>query len=109
MGAAVNLLVGGPAHVYCVLFALISVVLQIRIPYQTYSGILKWMTLSLFTYVGTILSFRSTGPKSYEGPLYPTFRLKGDFLAALIAVLGTTISPYLLFLASRRRSRTNGK
>ena len=41
MGAAVNLLVGGPTHLYCVLFALVSVVLQVRIPYQTYSGILK--------------------------------------------------------------------
>src|SRR3984957_8215828 len=49
MGAAVNLLVGGPAHLYCVLFALVSVVLQVRIPYKTYSGILKWLTLSLFS------------------------------------------------------------
>jgi uncharacterized membrane-anchored protein len=63
MGAAVNLLVGGPALLYCVLFTLFSVILQIRIPYQTYSRILKWITLSLFTYVGTILSFRLTGPK----------------------------------------------
>ena len=54
MGAALNLLVGGPAHLYCVLFAIISVVLQVRSPYKTYSAILKWLTFSLFAYVGTI-------------------------------------------------------
>ena len=97
MGAAVNLLVGGPSLLYCVLFALISVVLQIRIPYQTYSGILKWMTLSLFAYVGTIFVVQINWPEVIRGTFIPTISLKGDYLAALIAVLGTTISPYLLF------------
>ena len=81
MGAAVNLLVGGPAHVYCVLFALISVVLQIRIPYQTYSGILKWMTLSLFTYVGTIFVVQINWPEVIRGTFIPTISFKGDYLA----------------------------
>jgi NRAMP (natural resistance-associated macrophage protein)-like metal ion transporter len=97
MGAAVNLLVGGPALLYCVLFTLLSVVLQIRIPYQTYSRILKWMTFSLFTYVGTIFVVQINWPEVLRGTLVPTISLKGDYLAALIAVLGTTISPYLLF------------
>ena len=97
MGAAVNLLIGGPALLYCVLFALISVILQIRIPYQTYSGILKWMTLSLFTYVGTIFVVQINWPEVVRGTFIPTISFKGDSLAALIAVLGTTISPYLLF------------
>jgi hypothetical protein len=48
MGAAVNLLIGGPSLVYCVLFAVISVLLQVFIPYKTYSSVLKWLTLSLF-------------------------------------------------------------
>jgi Mn2+/Fe2+ NRAMP family transporter len=48
MGAAVHLLIGGPAHLYCLLFTLVSVILQIRIPYQTYSRFLKWLTFSLF-------------------------------------------------------------
>ena len=50
MGAALNLLIGGPAHLYCALFALISVALQVRIPYKTYSRILKWLTFSLFAF-----------------------------------------------------------
>jgi NRAMP (natural resistance-associated macrophage protein)-like metal ion transporter len=53
MGAAVNLLTGGPALVYSVIFAFISVLLQIFVPYKTYSTVLKWLALSLFAYVGT--------------------------------------------------------
>jgi NRAMP (natural resistance-associated macrophage protein)-like metal ion transporter len=97
MGAAVNLLSGGPALLYCVLFALISVFLQIRIPYQTYSGILKWMTLSLFAYVGTVFVVQIDWPVVIRGTFIPTISFKGEYWAALIAVLGTTISPYLLF------------
>ena len=100
MGAAVHLLVGGPAHLYCVLFALVSVVLQVRIPYKTYSGILKWLTLSLFSYVGTIFVVQINWPEVIRGTLIPTISFKGEYLAALIAVLGTTISPYLLFWQS---------
>jgi NRAMP (natural resistance-associated macrophage protein)-like metal ion transporter len=100
MGSAVNLLVGGPAHLYCVLFALVSVVLQVRIPYKTYSGILKWLTLSLFAYVGTIFVVQINWPEVIRGTFIPTISLKGEYLAALIAVLGTTISPYLLFWQS---------
>ena len=54
MGAAVGLLVGGPIPFYCMLFAGISVFLQIFIPYQTYAAVLKWLTLSLFAYVATV-------------------------------------------------------
>ena len=100
MGAAVHLLVGGPAHLYCVLFALVSVVLQVRIPYKTYSGILKWLTLSLFSYVGTIFVVQINWPEVIRGTFIPTISFKGEYLAALIAVLGTTISPYLLFWQS---------
>jgi Mn2+/Fe2+ NRAMP family transporter len=100
MGSAVNLLVGGPAHLYCVLFALVSVVLQVRIPYKTYSGILKWLTLSLFAYVGTIFVVQINWPEVIRGTFIPTISHKGEYLAALIAVLGTTISPYLLFWQS---------
>jgi NRAMP (natural resistance-associated macrophage protein)-like metal ion transporter len=100
MGAAVNLLVGGPAHLYCVLFALISVVLQIRMPYKTYSAVLKWLTFSLFAYVGTIFVVQINWIDVLRGTFIPTISLEKEYLAALIAVLGTTISPYLLFWQS---------
>jgi len=100
MGAAVNLLVGGPAHLYCVLFALISVVLQIRMPYKSYSAILKGLTFSLFAYVGTIFVVQINWTEVIRGTFVPTISLEKEYLAALIAVLGTTISPYLLFWQS---------
>jgi NRAMP (natural resistance-associated macrophage protein)-like metal ion transporter len=100
MGAALNLLIGGPAHLYCVLFALVSVVLQVRIPYKTYSGFLKWLTFSLFAYVGTIFVVQINWAEVVRGTFIPTIPFKGEYLAALIAVLGTTISPYLLFWQS---------
>jgi NRAMP (natural resistance-associated macrophage protein)-like metal ion transporter len=100
MGAAVNLLIGGPALLYCVLFTLVSVILQIRIPYKTYSRFLKWLTFSLFAYVGTIFVVQIDWAGVVRGTLLPAISLKGEYLAALIAVLGTTISPYLLFWQS---------
>jgi NRAMP (natural resistance-associated macrophage protein)-like metal ion transporter len=100
MGAALNLLVGGPAHLYCVLFALVSVFLQVRIPYKTYSRILKWLTLSLLSYVGTIFVVQVNWGEVLRGTFIPAISVKGEYWGALIAVLGTTISPYLLFWQS---------
>ena len=100
MGAALNLLIGGPAHLYCLLFALVSVVLQVSIPYKNYSQILKWLTFSLFAYVGTIFVVQINWAEVARGTFIPTISVKGEYLAALIAVLGTTISPYLLFWQS---------
>ena len=100
MGAALHLLIGGPPHLYAVLFAVVSVVLQVRMPYKTYSGILKWLTCSLFAYVGTIFVVQINWIEVLRGTFLPTISLQGEYLAALIAVLGTTISPYLLFWQS---------
>jgi NRAMP (natural resistance-associated macrophage protein)-like metal ion transporter len=101
MGAAVELLVGGPTLLYCVLFALVSVLLQIFIPYKTYSAILKWLTLSLFAYVGTVFVVQINWSEAVRGTFLPNLSVKREYLAALIAVLGTTISPYLLFWQSQ--------
>jgi Mn2+/Fe2+ NRAMP family transporter len=79
MGAAVHLLVGGPAHLCCVLFSLVSVVLQVRIPYETYSGILKWLALSLFSYVGTIFVVQINWPEVIRGTSIPTISFKGEY------------------------------
>jgi NRAMP (natural resistance-associated macrophage protein)-like metal ion transporter len=100
MGAAVELLVGGPTLLYCVVFALVSVLLQIFIPYKTYSAILKWLTLSLFAYVGTVFVVHINWNEALQGTFLPNLSMKREYLAALIAVLGTTISPYLLFWQS---------
>ena len=100
MGAAANLLVGGPAILYCVLFTTISLLLQIFVPYKTYSAVLKWLTLSLFAYVGTVFVVPIHWAEALRGTLIPNLSFKREYMAALIAVLGTTISPYLFFWQS---------
>jgi NRAMP (natural resistance-associated macrophage protein)-like metal ion transporter len=100
MGAAVELLVGGPILLYCVIFAFVSVLLQVFIPYKTYSAILKWLTLSLFAYVGTVFVVQIDWKETLQGTFVPNISLKREYLGALIAILGTTISPYLLFWQS---------
>src|ERR1700741_4796822 len=97
MGAAINLLVGGPTLFYCVLLASISTLLQIWIPYRKYVGILKWLTLSLFAYVGTVFVVKIDWQKAIHGTFLPNLSLTPEYLQALVAVLGTTISPYLFF------------
>jgi NRAMP (natural resistance-associated macrophage protein)-like metal ion transporter len=100
MGAAVNLLVGGPTLLYCVLFATASVLLQIFIPYQRYAAVLKWLTSSLFAYVATIFVVQIHWSDAIQGTFIPKISLAPEYLAALVAVLGTTISPYLFFWQS---------
>jgi NRAMP (natural resistance-associated macrophage protein)-like metal ion transporter len=100
MGAAANLLIGGPALVYCVVIAVISVLLQVFIPYKKYSAVLKWLSLSLFAYVGTIFVTHVPWGEALRGTFIPTISLEREFMAAFIAVLGTTISPYLFFWQS---------
>lgn len=97
MGAATTLLVGGPALLYAALFALTSLALQIFIPYHRYVAVLKWLTVVLFAYVATVFIVRVPWGEALRRTLVPTITLSPAYLTGLIAVLGTTISPYLFF------------
>lgn len=97
MGAALKLLIGGPALVYSTLFAVTSVGLQILIPYNRYAGILKWLTLALFTYVATVFVVHVDWGQALRGAFIPMMRFDARSTTMLIAILGTTISPYLFF------------
>jgi Mn2+/Fe2+ NRAMP family transporter len=100
MGAAVNLLIGGPVPVYCVLLTVFSLLLQVWVPYQRYAAVLKWLSLSLFAYVATVFVVKVDWMKALQGTFVPKISLTSDYLQALVAVLGTTISPYLFFWQS---------
>jgi NRAMP (natural resistance-associated macrophage protein)-like metal ion transporter len=100
MGAVVKLLIGGPAAVYCALLTVFSLLLQVTISYQKYSAILKWLTLTLFAYVATMFVVRVDWTKAVQGTFVPNISFTSDYLQALVAVFGTTISPYLLFWQS---------
>src|SRR5512140_429845 len=93
MGNAMQLLLGGPAPVYTLLFALISLLLQIFVPFPRYAPLLKWLTLSLFGYVGTLLVVHVPWEKVTLAALLPQAEFRPESIATLVAVLGTTISP----------------
>lgn len=97
MGAVLKLLIGGPPHLYVMLFALTSLVLQIFIPFSRYAPILKLLTLSLFTYVGTVFVVEVRWNEVFYNTVMPSISFKADYAVAVVAVFGTTISPYLFF------------
>jgi len=96
MADALVLVVGGNSSIYIVFFALLSLTLQIFVPFPRYAPILKFLTLALFAYVGTVLVVR-TPAEALLQILVPKISWNHDYVAMLVAVLGTTISPYLFF------------
>jgi NRAMP (natural resistance-associated macrophage protein)-like metal ion transporter len=97
MGAALQLLVGGPALLYAVAFAALCLALEILLSYQRYARLLKWLTLVLFSYVATVFLVRVDWRQVALGTLFPTFSGGPAYWATITALLGTTISPYLFF------------
>jgi NRAMP (natural resistance-associated macrophage protein)-like metal ion transporter len=96
MGDALELVAGGRSEIYIVFFALVSLTLQIFIPFPRYSPFLKWLTLALLSYVATVFVVH-VPLEGFEQALVPKLSFDRDSLAMLVAVLGTTISPYLFF------------
>ena len=97
MGAALKLLIGGPAVLYAAAFAIVSLLLQMYVPFSRYSPILKVLTLSLFAYVGTVFVIHVPWGEVLKGVVFPKVQLSAKYAVAIVAVLGTTISPYLFF------------
>ena len=97
MGAALKLLIGGPAHWYAIAFGLVSLALQIFVPFPRYAPILKALTLALLAYVATVFVVEVPWREVLFQTLLPSLSLQADYLVAVVAVFGTTISPYLFF------------
>ncbi|HVY05171.1 MAG TPA: divalent metal cation transporter, partial [Burkholderiales bacterium] len=97
MGEALQLVVGGGEHGHAVVFGVASLLLQVFIPYQSYVRVLKWLTLSLLAYVAVAFSVQIDWPNALRQSLTPTISLNADFISVVVAVFGTTISPYLFF------------
>ncbi|MBL6614024.1 MAG: divalent metal cation transporter [Reyranella sp.] len=100
MGAAARLVLGGSAHVYSVAFAVGSLLAVVFVPYHRYVGLLKWFTFSLLAYVGVVFSVKIDWAAVAAGAFVPKVALTGDALMLIVAVFGTTISPYLFFWQS---------
>jgi len=97
MGDALRLLIGGPAGLYVVLFAAVCAALEIFLSYARYVRILKWLTLALFGYVAAALVVEVPWGEALYRTVIPAFRWRQDYIVTIVAVLGTTISPYMFF------------
>jgi len=97
MAAASQLLFGGIASLYALLFGVLSLTLQIFFPYRRYVGYLRFLTWSLFAYVGTAFVVHVPWQTVLRSTLIPSISFEATYLMALVGVLGTTISPYLFF------------
>ncbi|KQP12294.1 NRAMP family divalent metal transporter [Pseudorhodoferax sp. Leaf267] len=97
MAEALRLLVGGSAHVYAVTFGLLCLVLQVFLPYQAYVRWLKWLTLALLSYVAVAWTVHLDWAQVAREIVMPRMAWDHDLLLMVVALFGTTISPYLFF------------
>ncbi len=97
MGAAARLVLGGPVQLYVALFGTVTLLLQVFVSYERYARFLKWMTLALLSYVAIAFVVPVDWKAVGLSVVKPHIELSGHYLTTVVAVLGTTISPYLFF------------
>ena len=97
MGSALQLLVGGPAIAYTMFFAIVSLVLQVFVPYHRYVFVLKWLSMALLAYVAAAFSVTIPWREVAMRTFIPELSFKSEYITAVVAIFGTTISPYLFF------------
>lgn len=97
MAAALKLLMPAPLVLYVTGFSVLSILLEVFVRYSRYVSILKWLSLSLFAYVATVFAVKvSWGDVAYH-LIVPQISWNAAYLTVVVAVFGTTISPYLFF------------
>ncbi|HCX28954.1 MAG TPA: iron transporter [Blastocatellia bacterium] len=97
IAAAINLLIPVPIAAMIVPIALIILAVQIWGSYQLIAKTFKWLALALFAYIGSAFFAKPNWAEVLKGTLIPTISFNAQFLSTLVAILGTTISPYLFF------------
>jgi NRAMP (natural resistance-associated macrophage protein)-like metal ion transporter len=97
MGAGLRLVVGGPALFYAIAFGVAGLIAEIFIPYHRYAGVLKLLTFALLAYVVAAFTVRVPWGKVLVSTFLPAMTFDRDMLLTVVAVFGTTISPYLFF------------
>src|SRR5438128_3266142 len=97
MGESLSLVIGGLNHEHALIFAAASTLLQVFVPYHRYAPVLKFMTLTLFAYVATALTVTIPWSTALLATIWPKPTFNADYFLMVVAVLGTTISPYLFF------------
>ncbi|MET3972119.1 divalent metal cation transporter [Bradyrhizobium sp. S3.9.1] len=97
MAEALSLVIGGLNHEHALIFAAGSTLLQVFVPYRRYSPVLKFLTLTLFAYVATAFTVKIPWGTALLAAVWPKATISADYFLMVVAVLGTTISPYLFF------------
>ncbi len=97
MGDSARLVLGGFAIAYTLAFGAISLLLQVFLPYARYVRVLKWLTLSLLAYVGVAFAAHIDWLAALHATVLPSIHWSKDYVTTVVAILGTTISPYLFF------------
>ena len=97
MGAALTLLIGGNAGLYTLLFGVLCIVVEVVLNYARYAAVLKWTTLSLFSYVAVVAVAGVPWGRALTALVVPEIQFNAAYATAVVAILGTTISPYLFF------------
>lgn len=97
MGASLQMLIGGNIWLYTAIFGIVSILLEVFLNYRSYASILKWTTLSLFAYVGVAAVAHVPWGHALRSLVVPEFGWTAAYATGFVAILGTTISPYLFF------------
>ena len=97
MAEALGLVIGGLHHEHALIFAAGSTLLQVFLPYRRYSPVLKFLTLALFAYVATAFTVEIPWSTALLAAVWPKANVSADYFMMVVAMLGTTISPYLFF------------
>jgi NRAMP (natural resistance-associated macrophage protein)-like metal ion transporter len=97
MGAAFNLVTGSNAAAAAIGFGIVCLIGEVFIPYHRYAGLLKYLTFVLFVYVAAAFSVHVPWGEVAHDVFLPSMALDRDMLLTIVAVFGTTISPYLFF------------
>jgi len=97
MADAAEMLGAGSSHVYVVVFGVGVAVASIRLRYHQIASVLKWLALILFAYIATAIIMKPHWSEVLASALHPTWPRGHEAWATIVAILGTTISPYLFF------------
>jgi NRAMP (natural resistance-associated macrophage protein)-like metal ion transporter len=97
MAEALSLVIGGLNHEHALIFAAGSTLLQVFVPYRRYAPVLKFLTLALFAYVATAFMVKIPWGTALLATVWPEVHFSSDYFMMVVAMLGTTISPYLFF------------
>jgi NRAMP (natural resistance-associated macrophage protein)-like metal ion transporter len=97
MGDAAHLLVNGNSLIYVAAFGVICILLQVLLKYKRYVAVLKWLSLALLSYIATLFVVHVDWSSFMRGLVVPAFKVDGSYWSMIVAIFGTTISPYLFF------------